>query len=143
MPWPQSRPCPLIAALRISPILYPLLSATHIVGLALLFGAIAVFDIGVLRSGAIERDRVELRVARVGFAVAVVTGLLLFAVRATHYAENQAMQAKLALIALALLNIALLHRSAHGPAAIARIGAAGSLGLWLAVIFAGRLIGFV
>jgi hypothetical protein len=131
-----------VVSIRTSPIFYPLLSATHIVGLSLLFGAIAVYDLRVLRHGAAIRDRGELSVARIGFLVAVATGVLLFSVRATHYAENPAMQAKLALIVLALLNIAVFHRFMGGSAAFARIGAAISLGLWLAVILAGRFIGF-
>lgn len=133
---------PWIAAIRRSAVIYPLVNATHIAGLSLLFGAIAVYDLRVLRHGSDQGFSQEISVARFGFAIAAATGLVLFGIRATHYAENVAMQAKLVLITLALLNAVLFDRVSRATVRAARAGAAASFSLWLAVIFTGRFIGF-
>jgi len=129
-----------VRAIRTSPTLYPALNGAHILGFALLIGAIGVFDIAVLRAG---RTGAALRaaalpVARGGFALALATGLLLFACRATHYAANTAMLVKLGLLLLALANATAFH-IVGGQRWLAGL----SLGLWVAVLFAGRWIGFI
>lgn len=47
-----------------------------------------------------------LSVAKVGFAIALVTGFLLFATRATAYVENVAFAIKSGLLTLGLVNVA-------------------------------------
>ena len=127
-----------VRAVRTSPVLYPLLNGTHILGLALLVGSIATVHVAALRDGtAAERvgHRPGLVLARCGFGLAAATGAVLFACRATHYAANPAFLAKLGLIALALGNVALFHRVA-GPARprLAMLSAATSLAAWTATI---------
>jgi hypothetical protein len=140
----------LAQALRGSLWLYPAVETLHIVGLALLVGAIAVFDARVVRAGpGLDLDgwaRSVLPVARAGFALAAAMGLLLFTAEATAYAANPAFRAKLALIALALANVALFHRfarRAERPTAPVRAAAAASLALWLLVLVCGSLIAYV
>jgi hypothetical protein len=140
----------LAQTLRGSLWLYPAVETLHIVGLALLVGAVAVFDACVIRARAGFDlggwTRSVLPVARTGFALAVAMGLLLFTVEATAYAANPAFVAKLALILLALANVAVFHRLARrttGVTAALRAAAAASLVLWLLVLACGRLIAYV
>lgn len=143
------------ATMRGSIWLYPAVECLHIVGFALLVGAIVSFDVRSL--GARSLDAVEtlavqlLPIARTGFALAVPMGLLLFATEATAYVANPAFLTKLALIALALANIAWFHhrlRAAAGTFGVIglgrlRLSAGLSLALWIAVLLAGRLIAYV
>ena len=147
-----------VAALRRSIWVYPLVNAGHIVGLALLFGAIVPLD---LRLAGLWRG-IPLRtmagtllpVAVTGLTLAVLTGSLLFSVRAVEYAGITMFRIKLLLILGAVANALLLHRSlawaaAHrgadtlAPSPRLRIAGALSIALWLAVIVAGRLIGYL
>lgn len=141
---------PPVALLRSSGLLYPVISALHIIGIALLVGAIAAFDLrllGVIRGGD-WRDslRGNAPVAGAGLALALLTGLFLFAVRASVYVQNPALWVKWGLILLALLNIALFYRLLRGaaaqPTAGMRVCAALSLAFWVAAVFAGRWIAF-
>lgn len=140
-----------VVSLRTSGLLYPVISALHILGIALLVGAIAVFDLrllGLLRGGGDWRDslRSNAPVAALGLALALLTGLALFSVRASVYVQNPALWLKWGLILLALLNIALFYRLLRGAAAAPTAGmrscAALSLVFWIAAIFAGRWIAF-
>jgi hypothetical protein len=139
--------------MRQSVFLYPAVETLHIIGLALLVGSIAVFDLRVLgafRGAALPAlARATLPVAIAGFALAVPMGVLLFTTEATHIAVNPAFQAKLACIAVGLANAALFRlvswrRLIEGAAstAAARIGAAVSLVAWLGAIAGGRLIAY-
>ncbi len=141
-------------ALRGSTWLYPAVECLHIVGFALLVGAIASFDLRTLRAAeslaaADGLAGQELPVARAGFALAAPMGLLLFATEATAYVANPAFLAKLALVGLALANVAWFHarlasaKRRGGDAAALRLGASLSLLLWVGVLLAGRLIAYV
>jgi hypothetical protein len=144
-------------ALRSSLWLYPAVETLHIVGFALLVGSIVTFDLGVLGA-----DR-EFDVARwagrilpltvLGFLLAVPMGFLLFTAEATAYVRNPVFLAKLALILLALLNVAWFHRGPYRQVQMAgpgstwpsalKLSALCSLVLWLAVLACGRLIAYV
>jgi hypothetical protein len=146
-----------VVALRGSTWVYPFVNAGHIVGLALVFGAIVPMDLRLLGAW---RD-VPLRtmagitvpVAIVGLLLAITTGALLFSVRAVEYAQIPLLQVKLALIVTALANALLLRRTAAwrsfreagraGASLRLKLAGALSLGLWLAVIVCGRLIGYL
>jgi hypothetical protein len=137
-------------ALRGSTWLYPLVNAGHIAGIALLFGAIAVFDLRLMgawrRTPLASLSPILIPVAAAGFAVAALTGGLLFIVKAKEYAGASLFQAKLLLIALALANVLAHHatqrRARPAPPALFPLFGATSLALWLAVIVVGRLIGY-
>lgn len=138
------------AALRSSLWLYPLVETLHVLGLALLVGAIATFDVRVLRANAgfdlAGWSRSVLPVARFGFALAVPMGFLLFTTEATAYARNPLFLTKLTLIALALVNLVLFHRHARrrsGLTPALRRMAGLSLALWVLVLACGRLIAYV
>jgi hypothetical protein len=144
----------LSVSLRASEWAYPMVNTLHIVGIALLVGPILILDWRVLRSRATPAVSVLatllLPTARTGFALAVSAGLLLFIARPLDYAFNTLFQLKLGCIALALLNIAFLHRSQAWQRAVShnqadgrvRLACAISLLLWLTVLVLGRLIGY-
>ena len=81
------------------------------------------------------------RVAAWGCALALLSGLVLSLCRGSHYLADAAFQIKAGLIAAALVNVAVAHRTRSGPAR--RFVAALSLALWFAVLLAGRFIGFL
>lgn len=146
---------PGAALLRASGTAYLLVNAAHILGIGLLLGAILPLDLrlaGLFRSAPLDLlGPFLLRAAAIGLGLALVTGFVLFTVRPAEYLANPAFLAKLALLALALANIALQHGSARFRAALAggdpdrrvRAVAAVSAMLWLSVLVAGRWIGFV
>jgi hypothetical protein len=135
----------LIRALKSSFFAYPIVNALHILAVGALVTCVLLMDlrvIGVIRS--IEEGpfvRLLRRVALGAFGLAVVTGALMFSVRATEYAGMPLFWVKLGLIGVAGANFvafSLLRRD--GP----RRGlAAMSVVLWPAVLLAGRFLGFV
>lgn len=145
----------LASALRRSATAYLLVNASHILGIALLIGAILPLDLRL--AGAFPRTPLPaiapiLRsMALAGIALVFVTGPLLFLTNPTEYATNPAFRIKLLLIAAALLNAALVTRSAawaavlsgKPPAPHLRLMAALSALLWTATLLAGRWIGFL
>ncbi|GAB58728.1 DUF6644 family protein [Rheinheimera nanhaiensis] len=143
------------SALRQSVIGYPLLSAVHILGLALLVGSIVTLDLRLLniikRSRLSELASLLSRVAAGGLMLAVLSGLLLFSVQPAHYLANNAFLLKLALISLALLNAAVVHSLTAWRALLAgqpatlllKVTAGISMMLWLAILTSGRWIAFV
>jgi len=147
----------LATALRQSFWVYPIVNAGHIVGLALLFGAIVPLDlrlIGLWRSVPIGvMARILLPVAITGLMLAVSTGALLFSTRAVEYAGVTLFWIKLSLIAGAVANALLLHLTAAwtvyqdsellGTMPRLQLAGALSIGLWLAIILAGRMIGYL
>jgi hypothetical protein len=135
--------------LRQSATAYLFVNAAHILGIATVLGAILPLDLRLL--GGFRKFPVEVlgpflvRCAAVGLGLALLTGAWLFSVKPAEYLANAAFRWKLALLALALANVAFQHWGAALPrlSTATRVRAALSLGLWLAVLVAGRWIGFV
>jgi hypothetical protein len=148
---------PLVTALRFSRWTYASVNATHIVGIALLFGAIVPLDlrlIGWWRSIPIQAlARILVPVAAGGLVLAIAAGLLLFATRATEYGVLPLLWLKLTLIVCGIANALLLRLATQWESAQVamngtpppRLRAAGalSIGLWLSVIVCGRMLAFV
>lgn len=146
---------PGAAALRENGTLYLFVNAAHILGIALLLGAILPLDLAIL--GFVRAPPLAVlaphasRVAGFGAALAILTGVTLLAVRPREYLANPAFLVKAALLALAFANIALQHllpgwrrlRAGEAPSAMVRALAAASAVLWLSVLVAGRWIGFL
>lgn len=141
---------PAIVALRESTLAYPLVNTLHIVGIALLFGAIVPLDLRLAgwrrEASAVDAlSRLLLPVAVFGFLVAASAGLLLFATDARAYAASPLFQAKIVLIALALANALALRWvdwRKPGPSKRVALAGAASVALWLGAIVLGRLIGY-
>lgn len=117
----------------------------------MLFGSIVPLDLrlaGWRRTDAslAALARLLLPVAKTGFTLAALSGLLLFAPDARTYAASPLFQAKLAVIAAALLNAGLLSRVDWSAPrrSDGRLAAAGgiSLLLWLTAITLGRWIAY-
>ncbi len=147
----------LATGIRNSLFLFPLLEATHVIGLALVFGTIMVVDLRLL--GLASTNRAYTRVSEDmlkwtwgAFALAAVTGALMFTTNARVYFENTFFRVKFALMLLAGLNMLVFQLTAgRGPPAwdtggtVPRAGRAAavlSLVLWVLVIGMGRAVGF-
>ena len=135
---------------------YPALETMHIIGLGLVFGSIIAFDLRVL---GLHKDLPLARLAQhllpwvwTGFVLNATSGVLLFTSDAVDFSTNPALQWKLGLIGLAGLNALVFQlrikpgaapwdRDAPAPAA-ARLSAALSIILWVAIIIAGRMIAY-
>ena len=106
---------------------YPAVNAGHVLGIALLVGAVVPMDlrlIGIWRGEVPIRTTLALLrpVAAFGAGVAVLTGVLLFAVQATDYVKLPLFFAKMALVAAGLAPCAhdAAAREPHPRAAAAR-----------------------
>ncbi|PIO99449.1 hypothetical protein [Pleomorphomonas carboxyditropha] len=137
--------------------LYPVLEATHILGIALLVGPAFTFDVRLTGVGhrvvsVTTAARYLLPVSHIGFAITVITGIALLSAQATVVAGAGAAPWKFGLLILACLNVLVFHYgiyrrvdewtdSAVTPVA-ARVGAGVSLTAWTGVIFAGRLLAY-
>lgn len=138
-------------AVRTSIWIYPFVNTIHVVGVALLFGAIVPVDLrllGYCRSLSLAPlFALLLPCAWAGFSLALVSGGALFIAEATDYARHPLFLAKLAAIGLAGANVLWLHarRTAAGTADEPRGAAAGalaSIAVWVCVIALGRLIAY-
>ena len=137
--------------------IYAIVNLTHILGVATLFGSIVILDLrllGLWRQvplGPLSKPTVSLATA--GFLVAATSGSGLLATKATEYVGNPFLYIKFPAIALGLLNVLILHRSAAwrargmrelSPREQSQLAAMGgtSLVCWLTAIGAGRMIGY-
>ena len=134
---------------------YLFVNAAHIASVGLLIGGILPLDLRLI--GLIRRVPLPViapflsRSAAIGLALAMLTGLWLFSVKPREYLENSAFLWKMALLVLALINIAMQHRNHHYQLALdggavhlsVRLVACCSAVLWLAVLVAGRWVGFL
>ena len=130
--------------------------STHVLAAVLVLGTVLIADLRLL--GITDSQRAFTRIGRetlpltwAAFAVAVVTGSLMFTTSAQTYFGNAAFQLKaLALLAAGLNMLLFQLLTARGIAAwdsgepprAARIAGVVSLLLWAAVVLLGRWIGF-
>ena len=136
---------------------YGVINLVHILGIILLFGSILMLDLRLLGAwrqiplAALSRPTTTM--AQVGFILAVCSGIPMLTVKSTDYIGNPFLLIKFPAIALALLNVWLVHRSpawqAHRtrdllPDERRRLagGATLSLVFWLTAITSGRMIGY-
>ena len=139
-----------VAALRESTFAFPLVNALHIIGIALLFGAIVSLDLRLLGwrrdAGPAEAFTRLLRpVAIGGLLIAVPTGLLMFATDARAYAASSLFQAKMVLVFVGIANALWLRaaeRSGSGPQRRAALAGGASIVLWLGALVLGRMVGY-
>ncbi len=130
---------------------FTIANVLHVLGAALVLGGIAVFDVQVLlRRGwvAAQTGRVAIPLAAFGLMLQIPTGLVLLAAEASALGRNPAFYAKLAFIALGVLNLALVHLRFRGSLRMevpdeARAFAAVSLLAWTATLAAGRMIAYL
>jgi hypothetical protein len=136
---------------------YGVVNLVHILGVSSLFGSVLILDLRLLgfwrkiTLPAISEPTV--RVATIGFGIAVTSGVCLLATKATDYIGNPFLYIKFPAIGLGLLNVVALkslpawkeHRtrelSAREQSKLAVMGGV-SLFCWLTAITAGRMIGY-
>jgi hypothetical protein len=143
--------------IRENDVLFPLIESVHVVSICLVVGSILVVDLRLLGLASIHRSvsRVTsgiLPLTWCAFAVAVSSGSLLFISNATKYLGNGYFVAKILLICVAGLNMAIFHAiSARSlprweneirPPLPARLAGGLSILLWVSVVACGRWIGF-
>lgn len=129
---------------------YPIANVLHLLGLVMLVGGIGVVDLrlaGLWRALPVEPlARALTPVAVAGSAVMAASGTVLFAADGEALAASAMFQRKLVLIALAVANALFFRwrwRRLGGRAdALARGLAITSIGLWLGVAYAGRMIAY-
>ncbi|MDJ0834598.1 MAG: hypothetical protein QNJ69_13825 [Gammaproteobacteria bacterium] len=129
---------------------YATVNTTHVLGLGLLIGAIVTLDlrlIGLWKATPIEQlYRVLSPVAASGLGIAIITGMLLFSVRATEYVELELFFVKLGLVVAGTGFVAVIHfRYALERLSFKQQRLVGimSLSIWLSVLVSGRLLAFV
>src|SRR5690606_11803643 len=132
----------------------------HLVGLALLFGSVAVLDLRLLGFGrAIAAKRLAAHVLpwTVGsFLLIVPSGLAMFTAHASEFITSEVFVVKMGLVLAAGVNAALFHTTVFRTAAVwdaeemrrlppppsVRAFASVSLLLWIGVIACGRLLAY-
>jgi len=138
-----------IEAIASSPWAYPVLESLHIVGIGLLLGSLALLELRVWGRAAVlpvqPLARLALPVTVAGFALAVLSGLLMFAAAPGELLAKRLFIIKMGLLMLAGLNALWFHArgSLQRLDATARAQALLSLALWLAVVFSGRWLAYV
>jgi uncharacterized membrane protein len=146
----------LASGIRNSLYIFPFLESVHVMALSLVFGTIVVVDLRALGVASTHRSFTKmsnelLRITWGAFIVAALTGTLMFTTNARVYFHNTSFRVKMLLLALAGLNMAVFHLTAGRSVArwdqaraprAGRITGALSIALWVAIILAGRVIGF-
>ncbi|ANG98749.1 hypothetical protein A8A54_19295 [Brucella pseudogrignonensis] len=142
----------IVTIIRTTPLFYAIVNAVHILGLGAMIGAILTLDLRVIGlwrpQGWRESVAVSSPIAGAGLALALLTGVLLFAVRPGHYLENGPFLIMLGLLACGLLNVALFHcllraQKSAWPGMALRVSAFASVLIWCATLLAGRFIAFL
>lgn len=128
--------------------IYAAASGLHVLGIALLVGAIASLDlrlVGLWPAVPVALlGRVLVPVAAAGLALAMIAGLLLFLAAPADYLRMRLFFLKLALIATGTGHALWVHAGggfSRPPAVLRRIGAT-SLLIWLSVLACGRMLAF-
>src|SRR5207249_8518676 len=103
--------------IRISLYLFPLLESFHVLGLATVFGTIAIIDLRLLGLASTRRPftRIASDVLKwtwAAFALTATTGFLMFITNADVYYHNFFFRSKMALLALAGLNMLIFELTA-------------------------------
>jgi uncharacterized membrane protein len=132
---------------------WPAVESVHFLGLTLLFGSIAAWDLrllGVGRGVPIAAFHRLIPFAVLGFATNVTSGIGFLMAAPDQYIYNPAFHLKMLLVALAGLNVLVFYvtifrhvkdLSAAAPSPLrARMSGAVSLACWMGVIVCGRMI---
>ena len=147
-------------AMRDSWWLYPAVLFAHILGIALLFGSIAVLDlrlIGIWKKAPVKALAAQVLPWSAGsFLLILPSGLAMFAANATELIASPVLAVKMGLIMAAGVNAAIFHTvtfpsvsvwdapemRALGPPPSARLAGALSLALWASVIACGLTLAY-
>ena len=144
-------------ALHESLYMYPLLESAHVLTLMLFVGSAAMLDLRLLGRTLREVPVSEVLARllpwlKLGFAVMVVTGLLLFYAIPVRTYQSIFFRIKVLMLLGAGLNVWLFNRGVRArlsewdtvrvPPRGARVAAATSIALWFGIVVAGRMIAY-
>lgn len=136
---------------------YAWINLVHLLSVATLFGSILILDLRLLGWRAHIRladvSALTLPFALTGFFGAVLSGICLLSANASEYQGNPLLLIKFAALFFAMVNAGVVRRipawrarisleSPEDPNNSLAICGAVSLGLWLTVIIAGRMIAY-
>jgi hypothetical protein len=153
--WLQNTPWG--TAIRESTLMFPIVETTHVLGLGLSVGTVAVFDLRLLGLG-LRREPVSQVMSQImpwsvaGFIVMFLTGGLLFWSQALKAYDSVFFRIKLLLLLLAGVNALVFQFTVYRSMATwdqaevtplkARITGGLSLLLWIGIIAAGRTMAY-
>ena len=134
---------------------WPIVESIHFVGLTLLFGSIAAWDlrlVGVAKHVPIAAFHRLIPFAILGFMINAGSGSFFLMTEPDQYVYNPAFQLKMLCVVLAGINVGLFYLTmfrrvnrlgpgVQGPV-LARLNGLVSLALWITVIICGRMITF-
>ena len=151
--WPRTAAAGAALVLD-NPWVWPICEIFHFVGLCLLFGVVLLVNLrllGFVKGVAFADVNRLLSWAMVGLGINIVTGMLFFLAAPGQYTQNPAFVWKIGLILIA--GVTLLYPTMGDRAGestsedraplVGRIIAAGSICLWIGVIFLGRLLPYL
>jgi len=136
---------------------FPAVESAHVIAIVTVVGTVAIMDLRLLgltsRSWTVTQLSDDtLRWTWVGFAVAVVTGSLLFISKAHVYVKDPYFLWKMLILGLAGVNMAVFHTltwrtigqwdCARATPTAAKVAGFLSLACWIMAVFFGRFIGF-
>lgn len=149
----------LATAIRESGWLFPIVETVHVLGLSLVVGSIFMIDLRLLYVSSAKQRPVTEMIREVlpwtwgSFAVATVSGFLLFVSNGPDYWRLWTLRAKAALLLAAGLNMLVFHLGAYrtvhewdtapGTPGAAKMAGGLSLFFWVAIVVCGRWIGFL
>lgn len=133
------------------------IESTHVLTLMVFLGMLFMIDLRMLGRAFVEipaskvSDRLTIPMF-IGFAIMVITGLLLFYANAVHETQSIWFRFKVILLVAAGVNAWMFHRALRDsvdswdrdplPPKRIRIGAGLSIGLWVLIIIMGRLMAY-
>ncbi|HTY49248.1 MAG TPA: DUF6644 family protein [Steroidobacteraceae bacterium] len=149
----------LAQAISQSTWLFPTIETVHVLFLTLVVGTIMIVDLRLLNIASRNRPVSELTAEVLpwtwtAFVIAAISGGLLFSSAATKYIGLWPFRAKMVMLALAAINMAVFHLGAYRgvaawdrapatPPPAARLAGGISLAIWVTVVGMGRWIGFM
>ncbi len=144
---------PLSTAIAESDWLFPTIESVHVIAITLVVGSIIVVDVRLIGFGAPKRPLAAftaqfLPITWSAFALAALTGSLMFLAKPVSYVGNVFFLSKLALLLAAGINMGAFHlfveQRAHQGQALGATRVFGllSLTIWISVVALGRWIGF-
>ena len=138
--------------------MFPTIETVHVFSIVTVIGCIAIMDMRLLGINSNNRSVQSLEhdtipITWIAFAIAALTGLLLFVSKAASYMVNPYFIWKMILMAVAGINMAVFHRIASKDVAVwgvpggtvptaAKVAGLASLALWIVIPFLGRIVGF-
>ena len=129
---------------------YGLTEVFHIVSMAVGIGLIALVDLRVFGAGILPASperllRATMMASMVGLIVAITSGFLILSTDPVRYFNHPTMRLKLLLIVVALVFNYVVHNrlvsGGYSPVT-SRCVAAGSLAIWVTIVFSGIFYAF-